>query len=106
MKIRSVVSHTFQTKHKEMYNGARHGEQWVDIHLNARQAAHENSEQAFALWRSVFVLYITQALQGRIGHTNETEENSRARLCAKLKSHHFRTHMHTHTLTLFETLSK
>lgn len=69
---------------------------WYAFECKARQAAHGNLEQAFTLWRIVFVLYITQALQGRIGHTNETEENSRARLCAKLKSHHFRTHMHTH----------
>lgn len=39
----------------------------------------------------VSLCYITRALRGRIGHGNETVENSSARLSAKLKSHHFRT---------------
>lgn len=71
---------------------------WYAFECKARQAAQVMRNRLLALRRSLFVLYITQALQGRIGHGNETEENSGARLCAKLKSH---THTRTHTLTRF-----
>lgn len=93
----SVVSHTFQMKlvPLEMYYGARHREQWVDMHLNARLGRlRQVMRNRLSHYGEVSLCYITQALRGRIGHGNETEENRRARLCAKLKC--FRTHMHTH----------
>lgn len=98
----SVVSPTFQMKlvPLEIYYGARHREQWgwYAFECKARQAA-QVMQNRLSHYGEVPLCFNTWALQGRIGHGNETDENSGARLCSKLKSHQFRTHAHMHADT-------
>ena len=69
----------------------------------ARQAV-QVMQNRLSHYGEASLCYIILALQGHIGHGIETQENSGARLSAKVKSQHFKTH--TQTFTDFETLSK
>ncbi len=94
--VESVVSHTFSNEtcsiRNVLWSPAQRTMGWYAFECKARQAA-QVMRNRLSHYGEVSLCYITQALRGHIGHGNETEENRRARLCAKLKC--FRTHMHT-----------
>lgn len=78
---------------------------WYAFECGARRSTQVGAAQAFAATPRCLLCYITQALQGRIGHGNETERKSRAGLCARLRSLHFQS-THTHTYACTKSLSE